>query len=508
MNAFHFLRPEWFAALIPAALIVAMIWRSAASLGSRDWSGVVDAHLLKYLIVSGRAARPRRGLIAALAGGFLAAIVAMAGPTWQKLPVPTVQGGEPTVIALSLAQSMNGTDLVPSRLARAGHKLRDILERAEGADTGLIIYADRPFVAAPLTPDANVIREMLPELSTSLMPVLGNRLDSAIAEAAQLMASAGAARGRILVMADDLGADPGASLAAAKAAKAVGFEVDVLGVGTPEGATLQTADGRAIKVGGEAPLARLDVTAMRGLAEAGGGRYSAVTADSADLDHLLPASSGAASGGKISDFKADRWADKGYLLVFVPVLLMPFAFRRGLLFALAVVAFGFGAQSRPAAAEGLDDLWATPDQQGARAFAGGDFSGAAKSFETPDWRASALYRAGDYAGASGIYGTSGYNAGNALAKAGQLKEALAAYDAALTANPGDADAKFNRDLVADLLKQQDQQKQQQQDQQNQQQSGQGGQDQKQDQQSGRSGQDQKQDQQSGQGGQDQKQDQQ
>ncbi|MCZ7598083.1 MAG: tetratricopeptide repeat protein [Gammaproteobacteria bacterium] len=47
-----------------------------------------------------------------------------------------------------------------------------------------------------------------------------------------------------------------------------------------------------------------------------------------------------------------------------------------------------------------------------------------------------------------------YNLGNALARAGRLHEALEAYDAALERHPEDADARHNRDLVADLLERQ------------------------------------------------------
>ncbi|MEZ5767982.1 MAG: VWA domain-containing protein [Paracoccaceae bacterium] len=292
MNAFHFLRPDWLWALIPAAAVLALLWRRRAVAGGRDWSGTVDAHLLRHLTVGGAAVRPQRARLAALAGGLLAAVLALAGPSWEKVPTPTVRGTAPVVAVVSLAQSMNGTDLVPSRLARAGHKLRDILDREAGDDVGLVIYADRPFVAAPLTPDGNVIREMLPELSTGLMPVLGNRLDRAIGTAQDLLASAGASRGRILVMADDMGTDPAASLAAAQAARKAGYKVSVLGVGTAEGATLQTASGQAISVNGAGPtVAKLDATALQGLAAAGGGSYSEVTATSADIDRLLPAPS-------------------------------------------------------------------------------------------------------------------------------------------------------------------------------------------------------------------------
>lgn len=503
MSDLHFLRPEWLWALVPAVAVVALVWHGARAATERGWTGTVDAHLLKHLTVGGNAARPSRGLVAALAAGLLAAVLAMAGPAWEKLPTPTTRGAEPVVVVLSLAQSMNGADLVPSRLARAGHKLRDILDRAIGEDVGLVIYADRPFVAAPLTPDGDVIAEMLPELSTNLMPVLGNRLNLAIDEAHNLLSSAGATRGRILVMADDLGADPDASRAAARSARADGYAVSVLGVGTTEGAALQTADGRVISVGGAAQVARLDSSAMQGLAEAGGGRYAEVTATSADLDRLLPATIATTQPGHQSDLKADRWYDRGYLLLLVPVLLMPFAFRRGVLFAVMLALVGFGTTSGSARAAGLDDLWATPDQQGARAFAQGDYAAAAAAFVAPDWRAGALYRAGDYEAAAKGFGNDGYNAGNALARAGRFEEALAAYDNRLATAPEDADAQFNRDLVAKLLE--DQKAEEKQQQQDQQQQSQSGEDQQQQDQSGGNPQQQQDQQQTGQSDQQQQQ---
>ena len=125
-SSFHFLRPEWLLALFPAALIVALAARRMRHAGNGGWSALVDAHLLRHLSVKGSASRASQGWLAALAAALAAAVLAMAGPTWEKLPTPVYGGSEPTVIVLSLAQSMNGTDLVPSRLARAGQKLRDM----------------------------------------------------------------------------------------------------------------------------------------------------------------------------------------------------------------------------------------------------------------------------------------------------------------------------------------------------------------------------------------------
>ncbi|MFY9290113.1 MAG: tetratricopeptide repeat protein [Methylorubrum rhodinum] len=82
-------------------------------------------------------------------------------------------------------------------------------------------------------------------------------------------------------------------------------------------------------------------------------------------------------------------------------------------------------------------------------------SAALSVFDQPAWRAAALYEAGRYAEAIAIYKTQGkrgaYNLGNALARSGDLKGALDAYDEALAYNPRDADAQANRSLVAKAL---------------------------------------------------------
>ena len=460
---FHFLRPEWLWALIPAAAIGWMLIRRRSAGATDGWLRHVDSHLLQHLAISGTDAK--RSRLNPVIGAAMVAtlILGLAGPAWEKNSVPSFEGGEPVVAVLSLAQSMNADDLTPTRLKRSVHKLRDVLERTKGDQRGLVIYSDAPFVAAPLTSDPKVIEQMLPELSTTLMPVLGNRLDLAIGEAQQMLERAGATRGQIIVMADDAGNDPATSIASAKAAKQAGYTVSVLGAGTVEGATLQTADGRAIAArDGQTFMTRLSKDDLQNIATAGGGAFSMITPGGADLDHLLPATANSrVAAGDQQDFQADSWVDMGYWLLFLPFLLIPFAFRRGLVFGLALMISTAALQPGAARAGAWDDLWATPDQQGRTAFETSQFGNAAALFDTPEWQATAAYRAGDFAGAAQGFAEKGYNLGNALAKSGRFEDAIAAYDAALDTNPDDIDAQYNRDLVAELLKQQEQEEQQQ-----------------------------------------------
>ncbi len=94
-----------------------------------------------------------------------------------------------------------------------------------------------------------------------------------------------------------------------------------------------------------------------------------------------------------------------------------------------------------------------------RAFEREDYAAAAQRYADPAWRAAARYRAGDYAAAARELDgrqdpESLYNRGNALARQGRCDEALAAYDAALQAQPAHDDAKYNKALIEDLLRRQ------------------------------------------------------
>ena len=111
------------------------------------------------------------------------------------------------------------------------------------------------------------------------------------------------------------------------------------------------------------------------------------------------------------------------------------------------------------AASAWSGLWRTPDQQGQALLDAGNPAEAASRFHDPRLRAYADLQAEHNQEAAKLLqpfsdAQSEYNRGNALAKAGQLQDALAAYDAALKQTPADRDIRHNRDLVAHALQQQ------------------------------------------------------
>lgn len=459
---FHFLRPAWLLALLLAPLAW-LFWRRVHG-AAGNWRTVVDEHLLPYLVeTTPERARHGGAWLAALL--WLLATVAMAGPAWEREPLPLYRNEAARVLAIELAPTMLAADIKPTRLERARYKLNDILDASRDMQTALIGYAGDAFVAAPLTDDVNTVRNLIDALDPGVMPAVGNNTGRAMDEAQKLIAQAGLKRGELILLADSASDD---ALAAARAAHAKGLTISVLGVGGTSGAPVPLPQGGFLQdAAGNIVLPRLDEAALRALAQAGGGRYATLTTDRSDLNSLLVSNRDAsdaalAAGGRAT---SERFRDRGPWVLLLLLPLAAIAFRRGWLMVLAVALI---VPAPPVQALEWMDLWQRPDQRAASALAQGDAARAQEIARDPQWRGSAAYRAGDYAAATESFARAEgadatYNRGNALAKAGKYEEAIAAYEQALAADPAMADAKANKQVIEDWLR-----RQQSQDQKNQQ----------------------------------------
>jgi Ca-activated chloride channel family protein len=464
MAEFHFLRPEWLL-IVPLAIWAA--WRTGMGRGGRDgWRAVVDRILQPYVLANGERLTQRRWpVFAALTAAVLAAL-ALAGPSWDRLPVPAYRSDEALVVALDLSRSMDATDIEPSRLTRARLKLIDLLDRREAGETALVVFTANAFTVTPLTTDTKTITALVNALSSDIMPSRGSLLEIGLEKSVELLRQSGTSRGEILLITDAV-ASP-AALQRAADLNSDGIVISVLAVGSEDGAPIPNRQGGFVTDNrGEVVIPQLNLANLRRLAAAGGGRFAQLTADDSDLARLYPAAGAAGNvmeSGDEERREADIWRDQGVWLAVALLPLVALGFRRGWVYCLML-----GVMLPAPRAEAFEwaDLWQRPDQQGAAAMARDAPDQAAALFEDPEWLAAARYRSGQYeesaAALSGIDSAEAqYNRGNALARSGQLAEAIAAYDRALELEPGHADAEFNRELVADLLEQQQEQQQDQQ----------------------------------------------
>ena len=470
---FHWLRPEWLWALPPIALMTLGLARRQLAPG--NWQRIIDPALAPYVLSRTQIKRLNYRWWLTLIGGLLA-VLALAGPSWNRVEQPVFRSALALVIALDLSRSMDAQDLTPSRLTRARLKILDILERRQSGQTALVVYSSNAFTVTPLTTDADTVAALVNSLSTDIMPSRGSYPVSAITKSKTLLEQAGAAFGEVLLITDG-GTSPAAERAA-KDLQSSGYSLSVLGVGTSSGAPIPRAGGGFVTDrSGNIVVPRIESTALRSLAAAGGGRFAALSADDRDIDILL-SDPGERSAASDESLATDRWQEEGPWLLLLLVPMAAMAFRRGLVMALAVFLLPV---AEPVHAFEWQDLWLTKDQQAQSQLDEGNSMEAGELFEDPVWQAVAKYRSGEFGPSAAGFASQEdidnlYNLGNALARLGELQTAIDAYEEVLEVEPNMEDALYNRDLLKDLLEQsQDSQGGEQGDQQNASESGGGAQ---------------------------------
>ncbi len=480
MDQFHFQRPEWLLAFIPLCILAWLLIQR--KLFSRSWQSVIDPQLLPHLLIGKPGKASRWPIFLFIITGILA-ILAVAGPAWEKLPQPVFKEQSALVILLDLSRSMDAADLKPTRLTRARHKISDILHNRKTGQTALIGYAAEAFTVSPLTDDAATIDSLIPSLTTDIMPAQGSRVDRALEKAAELMKNAGISKGDILVITDGIQKK---SMEAFENIRDHGHRISILAVGTSDGGPISLADGGFLKdQGGSIVIPKLDSAGLRSIAMQSSGRFSEITPDDTDIKHLLALLeiNRLKAESEQTEMKADVWQEEGPWLLLAIMPLAALAFRRGY---IAMLLLSLLLMPDSAQALSWDELWSNKDQRAAKAMEAGKPKQAATLFNNKEWKATAHYKAGQYEEAleelSDIdHPEAHYNRGNTLAKLGRLPEAVDAYQKTLDHNPNHQDAQANKELLEKIMEEQEKQQQKNQDK-NQDQSGENQQQDQQDQQ--------------------------
>jgi len=480
INDFHWLRPSWLLLAPAASLLVLALWRLQQR--RNNWQAHIDEQLLP-LLLDGQQSRQARLPFICLFLGLIIAALAMAGPSWEKIPQPVHKTESALIIMLDLSPSMLAEDLKPSRIVRSRLKLIDLLKQRQEGLTALIVYAGESHVVTPLTDDTETIISLLPSLTPHIMPLRGSNPEMAADQALTLLKDAGLNQGELLLVTDGVASEAADYI---EAQLNDNIRLSILGIGSSEGAPIPAQNGGFSKDrNGGIVISKLDSRQLRRLATTLGGRYSSLQTDNSDIDKLLQNPELLDEQTREINREFDTWQDRGPWLT---LLLLPFAllaFRRGWILSIGLIGFmgivpaqhSYAQQSNiplapsPSTTSNAEadtslwkDLWQTRDQQAQRLLSENPGQ-AASTFEDPNWRASAHYQAGNFAEAAQVFSedsssTGQYNQGNALAKAGQLKEAKNAYQAALEQQQDFPDAQSNLELVEELLKQQEQQKEQ------------------------------------------------
>jgi Ca-activated chloride channel family protein len=307
---FHFLRPEWLWLLLPAGLIA---WRLARRRAMRrGWSHILAPHLLDTLLSDQRQQAGRIRPQVVLPVAWLIGIIALAAPAWQREPSPLAEDTAAVVIVLRVGPEMLASDIQPSRLQRAIHKVHDLLQLRPGTRNALVAYGGSAHLVVPLTRDGQVIEDFAAGLDPGIMPVAGDAVVEAIALANDLLERDGAT-GSVVLMTDAI--DP----AADDGLRAIdGADVHILAVAAgPE--VLPPLDSP--------PAPPLDLAALQRSAQALDASVTTVSVDDADVRRLTDRIRN--SFARAPPGEGERWRDEGWWLLLPLALLVLLQFRNG-----------------------------------------------------------------------------------------------------------------------------------------------------------------------------------
>lgn len=478
IHDFHFIRPMWLLALVPLLILFIAVRKFRAK--QSGWQQVIAPHLYRHL-VTGENKPAKQPPLWLLFWCWSLATIALAGPTWERLPQPVFQVQQGHVVVLDMSLSMRATDISPDRLTRAKYKAIDLIHAIDEGEMGLVAYAGDAFTISPLTTDAGNLVALLPGLSPEIMPVSGSDPYRGLSEAADLLTNAGYQQGDIYWITDGISMDQNEDIV--KLLSDLPYRVNILGVGTDQGAPIRQLNGELLKDRyGQIVIPKMRSDQLSNIARRSGGSYATISADDSDIKTLL-SNQWLNPDAKESDEKStndgDQWDELGPWLLLLIIPFAAYSFRRGLI-AVFVILPWIWASPSPAVAQTTSNetpphsiSWykkpfLNSDQQGLEAYKADDYATASKQFKDPAWRGAAAYKEGNYDAALEAFSqaegaAARYNQGNTLAQLGKLDEAIEQYEQALVLQPDFADAKANKELVEKLKQQQEQQKQQDQD---------------------------------------------
>lgn len=464
MSEFHFLRPECIFLILPLAVL--FFYKQIRPLKAGNWQNVISPQLQQYVLFQKGKETNSKVISGALWLAALLGVLALAGPSWEKQQSAVYRSSHGLVIGLDLSLSMTAQDVTPSRIQRAKYKIIDLIEQQKDKSIALIAYSGDAHVVSPLTKDIATIKSMMTALDPYIMPKPGSNLVNLAKQTVELFEQSNN-NPRTLILVTD-GVESSDIDEATALLSAANIDLNILAVGTDEGAPMMRPDGRFIKdSNGQVILPPLEWDNLVELADESNGNIERLTNTEQDIQRIMTKIAQSTEFEKQEDENVtfDQWLDSGYWLILPLLLLTLGAFRKGVVLSVALLIL---AQSNESYANQIPDVLLNSDQVGAKYFAQ-DPAKAAEHFKDKQWKASSLYKSGDYQGALDIWqqfddAQSLYNKGNALAQLQKFDEAITAYDGALEKQPDLKDAEQNKQLLEQMMQNQPQDQQNQQDQ--------------------------------------------
>lgn len=254
---------------------------------------------------------------------FILFLIALAGPSIGTSMKEIKEEGRDIFIAIDLSQSMNATDVAPSRLQRIKFELKNLVKRFAGDRIGLIIFSSEAFIQCPLTFDQNVLQLHLDGLNTGLVPNQGTDISAPLAMALSKFeaeeTNEAKSKSVILISDGEDFADNFRDLTS-KLLDA-GIKVFTVGVGSEQGSTIPRGNGLIIDPRTNQPaITRLESENMKLIAAQTDGQYFELSDQIQEIPELMMAIE-RLEGTVIGSRMIEASANKYFYFLFIGLIL-------------------------------------------------------------------------------------------------------------------------------------------------------------------------------------------
>lgn len=277
-----FAAPAWFLALLVIPALGLALWKLSRRIARSRMERFFSPSLLPGIMASVDWKRKRLRFL--VTGGILALLaITLARPLTGPRSEADERLGADIVIALDVSKSMWAEDVPPNRLDAVKKALSEWILSQKSDRIGLVLFAGKAFVQAPLTHDYTALDFVLRDAGPRSISKKGSNIPEAIETATQMMRNR-KIESKILILITDGENLEGDAIAAARQARQTdGLTIYTVGVGTSSGSRvpdkerLKPGDGKPApwvrsQYGSEV-VSRLDSQALRAIASVSGGQY-------------------------------------------------------------------------------------------------------------------------------------------------------------------------------------------------------------------------------------------
>ena len=209
---------------------------------------------------------------------FIMLVFALANPQIGTKVEEVKQVGIDVYILLDVSLSMNAEDIKPSRLEKAKHDIKSLIEKLHGDRIGLIVFAGRAYVQFPLTTDYSAANMFLSAVDVNTVPQPGTNIGEAVDLALNSFKKKTETKKAIILITDGEDNEGGIDKAVSQA-NSEDVSIYTIGLGTPQGVPIPMYNASGSMIGykkdryNKVVLTKLDETTLKKIAEETHGKY-------------------------------------------------------------------------------------------------------------------------------------------------------------------------------------------------------------------------------------------